>query len=678
MVALSLSQEDTRQYHEEDIKEAEHLLNEIDEYAFIGDMLHKRPQMDENVDNVIIVDNIPVTDSSKLTKLGNVLLKTFSKAGRIDNHHIPLDANDKTKGYMFIAYTSAAEATKAISLLNGFKLDKNHCLAVNRMSDFENYMNIPEEWEEPKAEPYTPQVCLKAWLRDHECFDHFAVVHGKNRTTGVYGAGPIAPAEVEERESWTESHIKFSPKGSYLATCHKQGIALWGGPEFTRLGRFKHPNVTYFQFSPCERYFVTYSKTPISSEDPQNLIIWETRSGLNKRAFTLPVINYWPYFKWSHDGSYFTTMNVAGDNMSIYTTPSMKLLDNKKISVANIRDFSWCPTENWIAYWQSENKNIPARVTIMKVPECQPISYKNLFNVNNIEIFWQQAGNFLAVKVDRNLKNKKESENVFEIFRLREKDIPVECFDMKIKVESLSWDPKGPRFAVIMAENGRTDVAFYKIGEKIVQLGKTLTTKKCNVIRWSPLGQYCVLAGLNNISFDGVLEFWDCGGDNPTLLSEQNHFMVTNIAWDPTGRYVCSSNTYGGHSVENGYMMWNFQGSKLYEIPLESFIQFQWRPRPASLLSENDLKEIKKNMKSYTRDFEIKDRISQSKASKEMVEKRRGIYDEFMAYRKRKEKDLEVLKLQYAELRQDETEEDVVEEIIEFFLKEEVESVAKE
>ena len=35
----------------------------------------------------------------------------------------------------------------------------------------------------------------------------------------------------------------------------------------------------------------------------------------------------------------------------------------------------------------------------MKVPECQPISYKNLFNVNNIEIFWQQAGNFLAVKV---------------------------------------------------------------------------------------------------------------------------------------------------------------------------------------------------------------------------------------------------------------------------------------
>ena len=61
---------------------------------------------------------------------------------------------------------------------------------------------------------------------------------------------------------------------------------------------------------------------------------------------------------------------------------------------------------------------------------------------------------------------------------------------------------------------------------------------------------------------------------------------------------------------------YSWLGSKLYEVPLESFIQFQWRPRPASLLNEIDAKEIKKNMKSYTRDFEIKDRISQSKASK--------------------------------------------------------------
>lgn len=176
------------------------------------------------------------------------------------------------------------------------------------------------------------------------------------------------------------------------------------------------------------------------------------------------------------------------------------------------------------------------------------------------------------------------------------------------------------------------------------------------------------------MSFDGVLEFWDIGGETPTMMNEVTHFMVTNIAWDPTGRYVCSSNTYGGHSVENGYFMWNFQGSKLYEVSLDSFVQFQWRPRPPSLLAEKDLKEIKKTMKSFTRDFEIKDRLSQSKASKELIEKRRAVYDEFMAYRRKKEKDLEVLRLQYSELRNEGGDDEYMEETIEFFMKEEVEA----
>ena len=64
----------------------------------------------------------------------------------------------------------------------------------------------------------------------------------------------VANSIILHFQFWTESHVKFSPKGSYLATCHKQGIALWGGPEFSKVGRFNHPNVTYFQFSPCERY----------------------------------------------------------------------------------------------------------------------------------------------------------------------------------------------------------------------------------------------------------------------------------------------------------------------------------------------------------------------------------------------------------------------------------------
>ena len=70
------------------------------------------------------------------------------------------------------------------------------------------------------------------------------------------------------------------------------------------------------------------------------------------------------------------------------------------------------------------------------------------------------------------------------------------CVLFSGKVMSLSWDPKGPRFAVIQGEQGRTDVSFFKIGEKILPIGKTLTNKKCNCIKWSPLGNLSFFAFL--------------------------------------------------------------------------------------------------------------------------------------------------------------------------------------
>ena len=53
-------------------------------------------------------------------------------------------------------------------------------------------------------------------------------------------------------QNWTETYVRWSPRGTYLATLHKQGVALWGGPEFERQGRFGHNGVQMIDFSPCE------------------------------------------------------------------------------------------------------------------------------------------------------------------------------------------------------------------------------------------------------------------------------------------------------------------------------------------------------------------------------------------------------------------------------------------
>lgn len=61
-----------------------------------------------------------------------------------------------------------------------------------------------------------------------------------------------------------------------------------------------------------------------------------------------------------------------------------------------------------------------------------------------------------------------------------------------------------------------------------------------------------------------------------------------------------------------------------------------WRPRPPTLLSEEQQKEIKMKLKKYYPQFESKDRMRQSKASKELIEKRAALMEKFNAYRQEK------------------------------------------
>ena len=113
-------------------------------------------------------------------------------------------------------------------------------------------------------------------------------------------------------------------------------------------------------------------------EEVAPVIIWEARTGVKKRMFTVTGGGSWPIFKWSSDDKFFAriaTDTKATDNkeepvpaLSIYETPSFGLLDRKSIKVNGMRDFSWSPTENILAYWVAKDKDVPARVTLVEIP----------------------------------------------------------------------------------------------------------------------------------------------------------------------------------------------------------------------------------------------------------------------------------------------------------------------
>jgi translation initiation factor 3 subunit B len=84
-------------------------------------------------------------------------------------------------------------------------------------------------------------------------------------------------------------YVTWSPKGSHLVTFHKQGVALWGGPSWKKIGRFAHPNVKLVDFSPNENYMVTWSHETFTSPEGRqhvSLLLDNFGSQMRKTSIT--------------------------------------------------------------------------------------------------------------------------------------------------------------------------------------------------------------------------------------------------------------------------------------------------------------------------------------------------------------------------------------------------------
>lgn len=102
---------------------------------------------------------------------------------------------------------------------------------------------------------------------------------------------------------------------------------------FQKIMRFIHSGVQFIDFSPCEKYLVSFSPLADSraTDEPQSIIIWDVLNGMKKRAFNADKSQALPILKWSHDDKYFA--RIGPDMLSVYETPTFGILEKKSIKV---------------------------------------------------------------------------------------------------------------------------------------------------------------------------------------------------------------------------------------------------------------------------------------------------------------------------------------------------------
>lgn len=512
--------------------------------------------------------------------------------------------------FAIVEYETPEQAMSAVKHLHGTMLDKKHTLAVNKLTDIDRYGRegrIDEEYKPPHIEPFKEKEHLRWWLGDPNARDQFALYRGDK--VGVYWNMKKDPPEnVVDRPHWTQLFVQWSPHGTYLASIHPQGLQLWGGPSFSKQKQFPHPFVQLVEFSPGESYLTTWSARPVQveegqpvltyEEDGKHIIVWDIVSGKPLRSFVAHEVTgpeadaapkkkvQWPAFKWSADEKYVARM-LPQQSISIYELPRMNLLDKTSIKIDGIMDFEWAPAtptregvkqyEQLLCFWTPEIGSNPAKVGLMSVPSKEIVRTRNLFNVSDVKLHWQTQAAYVCVKVDRHSKSKKSMATNLEIFRVKEKGVPVEVVDsLKDTVINFAWEPKGDRFVLITTGEAsagaavapKTAVSFFA-PEKVKGSGvgnfkliRTIEKKTSNGIYWSPKGRFVVVATVHSQqSFD--LDFWDLDFEgeklegekdlaaNLQLMKSTEHYGITDVDWDPTGRYVVSSASVWTHSVRN-------------------------------------------------------------------------------------------------------------------------------
>ena len=73
---------------------------------------------------------------------------------------------------------------------------------------------------------------------------------------------------------------------------------------------------------------------------------------------------------------------------------------------------------------------------------------------------------------------------------------------------------------------------------------------------------------------------------------------------------------------------------------MDRFKQFLWRPRPPSLLTKEQKRNIRRNLREYARAFEEADAAEETSVSAELVAQRKRAVDEWNAWRLRVAEDI--------------------------------------
>lgn len=575
--------------------------------------------------NYVVLAGLPIVGVDKVEKLKLVLGKVVSKLGvTLEASCVDMPMHEgQTTSCAFLTCPSEDAAKQVILGCSGLQFDKQHRLAACSFSEFDRLMTTPEIYEEPTV---FRKADLMSWLLDPSGRDQFVIRH--DSLTEVQWNDPagrqpdLIPAHIT-----TERYVAWSGSGVYLASMNAYGVVLWAGTTFQEVKRFPHSQVSHIEFSPCDRYLLTFSSAKQGGETAQVFTVWDVFSAQELRSFRTTNED-WGVFKWSPSGNYLAKISEGA--ISVYHSEDMQLLADStgsktSIKLAGVKSFMWSPGADVLSFFLAGDT---ARLKLMEIPSRREVYTKSLAQAGSCSFHWQSEGKFLAALNSKTNKVGKAVETNVDLFFVNKRDIPACLLQVGRVVTHFAWESRGTHFSLVVKMEHDFELRVYQLNlenseaEMIAQL-ETQASEVC----WAPTGGHFVLCNrAKGLVPPGQLEFFAVRGRSIHSLNSHFHSGLTHVEWDPAGLHLISSTRQaliaGGSGNTSSYAIWTCQGQGIYSATLKSLYQLLWRPRPKDILPSEKAIEVQSRAAQQASSYLEADRArAEAKKQQELAAK---------------------------------------------------------
>lgn len=207
-----------------------------------------------------------------------------------------------------------------------------------------------------------------------------------------------------------------------------------------------------------------------------------------------------------------------------------------------------------------------------------PISQKNFFKGDKVQLKWNDAGTSLIVlaqtEVDKTGKSYYGETTMYLLSANGGFDSRIDL-DKEGPIHDVTWSPRSNSFAVVYGYMPAKTVIFNARAQAV----HTFPLGPRNTVLFSPHGRFVLVAGFGNLA--GQMDVYDLEKDYAKVCTiEASNASVCE--WSPDGKHILTATTSPRLRVDNGVRIWHASGQLMYNEDMNELYHVAWRPQPTS------------------------------------------------------------------------------------------------